>query len=756
MSIGLRWLGLFLLLWCASACLVEGATLGEGDTQLSTLIGSGKELYSQGRLKESEEKFREVVKLDSDNIVANHYLARIEALVGHYKAAVDMVRKLQRLGVSIYRSEDSKTTLNTVMSGILSAKDLKQRAELLIHLRETVQGLPAAIERRIDAHLMAIYAKLGENQLYEVVRSRYFAVKPVSAPVFFTAARTYLEYDVRFAEAANYFEQAIDALGAQEIPPSGNPKTDRDRRKLLDAEMTVAQDFLAYAYRGAKMFAPEKNRLLAAEPQPKVTFTEVTKAAGLKDVKAPRVAVGDFDGDGFEDLCLGGRVFKNNGGKTFTDVTEKAKIDPRGVVAALWLDYDGDGRLDLLAAGFPALRLWRNLGNGTFEDASRKAGFGAQLPGVPEALAATDYDGDGRLDLFIGTFEHPKQPAVGLPDFLLHNNGRGGFDDVSAKAGLRQTAKVLNPNTGKEEERVVSYCARGCAWGDFNDDGKPDLYVANYRLHPNQLWVNQGGGKFVDKAEELGVRGVPGEGRFASAFGHSIGCAWGDLDGDGDLDLVVTNLAMPRFLNFSDVTAVYINGGKDAKWHFADVAAKAGLRYEGMVADVSLADFDSDGDLDLYHTAIYKERPSFLYQNDGSGKFQQVTWRSGTLAFNNWGQAWFDKDNDGDLDLLLGSAAGVHLFENQAKGISWLRVRLVGKRGNRWGIGSRVSIDAGGKRQVREVTAGSGSASQSSAIAHFGLGGYLGAVTVTVRWPDGHTQRVTGVKAKTLVTIKEE
>ena len=688
--------------------------------------------------------------------MANHYLARIEAHIGHYKAAVDLVRKLQRLGVSIYRSEDSKTTLNTVMSGILGAKDYKQRAELLIHLRETVQGLPTSIERRIDAHLMAIYAKVGETQLYEVVRARYFAVKPISAPVFFTAARTYLEYDVRLAEAANYFEQAIDALKSQEIPPSGNPTTDTYRRKLLDAEITVAQDFMAYAYHGAKLITPEKNRLLAAEPQPKATFADVTKAAGLQGIKSPRVAVGDFDGDGFEDLCLSGRLFKNNAGKSFTDVTEKAKIDPRGVVSALWIDYDGDGRLDLLAAGFPTLRLWRNLGNGTFEDASRKAGFGAKLPGVPEALAATDFDGDGHVDLFIGTFEHPKQPAVGLPDFLLRNNGSGAFEDVSAKAGMRHTAKVVNPNTGKEEERLVSYCSRGCAWGDFNDDGKPDLYVANYRLHPNQLWVNQGNGTFVDQAEAHGVRGVPGEGRFASAYGHSIGCAWGDIDGDADLDLVVTNLAMPRFLNFSDVTAVYVNGGSDAKWRFADVAAKAGLRYEGMVADVGLADFDNDGDLDLLHTAIYKERPSFLYQNDGSGKFQQVTWRSGTLAFNNWGLAWFDKDNDGDLDLILGSAAGVHLFENQAKDTSWLRVRLVGKRGNRWGIGACVTVEAGGKRQTRQITAGAGSASQSSAIAHFGLGGTLGEVKVTVRWPDGHTQTVSGVKAKTLVKIEEK
>ena len=729
-------------LWlCASLATVQGAALLDDQNVVSDLIRAATTLYQERKLDESLNKFQEVIKLDADNLIANQYMALINAQLGRFKPAIDLIRKLQGLGVSIYVNQDSKMTLGLTFNGVLHTKDLKQRGDLLIHFRETIQGLPAELERQIDANLMAIYAKTGETTQHDVVEKRYFANKPVPGEAYFVAARTYLEYEVNLPLAANYFEQAVETLRSRPIQSTGNPEQDAFLARRRGADTTVAEDFLAYTYYAAKILDPQKNRFLASESNPKTTFLDVTEAAGLKDVAGPRVAVGDFDNDGFDDLCFCGRLFKNVNGKTFKDVTKEARVDPTNVLAALWLDYDNDGNLDLLCASYPNVRLWRNLGNGVFEDVTLKAGLDYAFPGAPEALAAADYDGDGFVDLFIGCFEHPQQPARGQPDFLFHNNGRGRFEDQSRLAGM----------SGGQ-----SYCARGAAWADCNNDGRPDLYVANYRLQPNLLWVNQGKGQFTEEAQALGVRGAPGRGRYAAAFGHSIGCAWGDIDNDGNLDLVVTNLALVAYMEFAESTALYLNRGKKDSWRFENITDASGIRYEEMATDPALVDFDNDGDLDLSITAVYKERPNALYQNVGGNKFQPCAWRAGVVAFNNWGQAWFDKDNDGDMDLVFGSASGVRLFENQARDTSWLRLRLVGRKSNRLGIGSRVSVAAGALGLVREVTAGTGSSSQTSPVAHFGLGSHRGTLDITVRWPDGHEQSVAGSAINQLVTIEEK
>ncbi len=708
---------------------------------IGDLVRAGRALFDEGKLDAALEKFQELLKLDESNKLGNHYLARIQARLGSYRPAIDTLRKLQKLGVPL-RHQDMRATLDMVMAGVQEAKDMKERADLLIHLRETIVGLPLQVEQQIDAHLMAIYAKLGESHLHDVVRNRFFANKPISGEVYFLAARTYLVYDVNLAQAASYFEQAVEGIRGRPLPTTGNPERDSLLVRQRDAEAAVAEDFLAYTYHAAKITDPTKNRFIAGEQNPKTTFADVTEAAGLKGVLSPRVAVGDFDGDGFEDLCASGRVFKNAGGKAFKEVTAEAKIDPTGVVAALWLDFDGDGRLDLLCGAFPKVRLWRNRGDGTFADATAEANLDYAFPGPPEALAACDYDGDGHLDLFVGCFEHPDRPSLGQPAFLFRNTGKGRFEDVSTASGIGAGGRKS--------------CTRGAAWGDFNNDGRPDLYVANYRLQPNQLWTNQGGGKFTDEAEALGVQGTPGTGKLALAFGHSVAPAWGDVDNDGNLDLGVANLCIAQFLEFADPTFLYRNGGKGEGWRFQDTVPGSGIRWQEMSAEMGFCDADNDGDLDVLLTAIYRERPVALYQNVGSDKFQPVTWRSGLIAFNAWGQAWFDKDNDGDMDVALGSANGLRLFENRASDTAWLRVRLAGRGGNRQGIGARVTVRAGALTLIREATCGSGSTSQNSPIAHFGLGSHKGTADVTVRWREGHEQTLSGSPINQLVTVEEK
>ena len=732
----------------ACSCPWAGERPGlQGEDVVGDLTRAGIALFRDGKLEGALVKFQELLKLDDSNKQANHYVARIQASLGQFRAAVDTLRKLQKLGVSLV-NEEMRTTLRLVLSGVAEAKGLKERGDLLIHLRETIQGLPLDVERQIDAHLMATYAKLGETHLHDIVKNRYFAIKPPPPEVYFLAARTYVVYDVNLPVAASYFEQAVEGLKGRPIRPTGNADRDLFMARMRDAEATVAEDFLAYTYHAAKLADPAKNRLLAAEQNPKTSFTDVTEAAGLQGVASHRVAVCDYNNDGREDICANGRIFRNMDGKVFKEVTKEAGVEPKDVLAALWLDYDNDGHPDLLTASLTVaetasskVRLWRNQGNGTFTDVTADAGLDYAFPGPAEAMAACDYDGDGFLDLFIGCSEHPSRPVVGVPAFLFHNNGKGRFEDVSKASGIAGGG---------------NYCTRGAAWGDFNNDGRPDLYVANDRLQPNQLWVNQGDGKFTDEAQTLGVRGTPGTGRYAQAFGYSIAPTWGDVDNDGNLDLAVTNVASVSLLEFADPTALYLNGGKKDSWRFKDIFPGSGLRFQEMSTEMGLCDVDNDGDLDVLLTAVYKERPAALYQNVGSGKFQPITWRSGLLAFNTWGQAWFDKDNDGDMDVVLGSASGIRLFENKASDNSWLRVSLAGKRSNRLGIGARVTVAAGALTLIREITCGSGSTSQSSAIAHFGLGSHKGTADITVRWPSGKEQSLPASPINRLVKIEEQ
>ncbi|NQT87202.1 VCBS repeat-containing protein, partial [bacterium] len=583
-----------------AACLAGsawGGALPDAGVSVQQLSEEGRALYNSGKLDKAFGRFEKLLELDPKSLVASHYLARIHAVRGEFEAAINIIRALQEGGISIYRSQDSKTTLNTVINGILAVEDLKKRANHLVHFRETLRGLPASVDRRIDAHLMSIYAKLGQTQHHEIVKGRYFRSKVDAAQVFFTAGRTYLEYGVKMPDAATYFEQAADALQAQarKLEPSGNRATDALRRRLILAEASVAEDFLAYTYNAAGMQRSEKNRFAAREARPGATFMDVTAPSGIKPMPAPRVAIGDYDGDGRQDLAVRGRIYRNEDGKVFTDVTAKLGIDPRGVITSLWLDYNNDGHLDFLCGGMPRLRLWRNRGDGAFVNATLPAALGFPLAGIPEALAAADYDADGDLDLFVGCFEHPKQTAQGQANRLLRNKGAGRFEDVSEAAGLYPTETVKDLRTGVDVKHVPHYCSRGASWADYNNDGRLDLYVANYRLHPNRLWTGRGDGAFVDRAEAMGVRGLPGPDRYAGAYGHSIACAWGDIDNDGDLDLVVTDISIGRFLMFADTTSVYVNQGAGETWRFKDAFDDSGIRFQEMSTGVSLCDYDNDG-----------------------------------------------------------------------------------------------------------------------------------------------------------------
>ncbi len=500
-------------------------------------------------------------------------------------------------------------------------------------------------------------------------------------------------------------------------------------------------------------------------------FTDVTSQAGLGDRRESRIAWGDYDGDGDDDLLLAGRVLmRNQGNGTFVDATEEAGIGEGGTNGAVWADIDNDGDLDFYATsgateGERTDRLWVNRGDGTFEDATDAAGGITDLY-TTEGAAWGDFDADGLVDLYLASYERPRHGdwsklGKGFPDILYRNLGDGTFAEVTASAGIA-------PPFGED------LSGRGVNWGDFDNDGDLDIFVSNYRLQEDLLWLNEGDGTFTNVAPELGVSGTETEGW----WGHTIGSEWGDYDNDGDLDLVCANLAHPRYIEVSDMSMLYENTlrdpggfpgapgspgarpGSGGTRPFDERRADAGIKFAETHSDPSWGDVDSDGDLDLFITSIYPDCGTFLYLNDGRGNFVDATWQAGVRSFNGWGSAMCDYDLDGDLDIAVASGDGFRLFRNDGpaqKDIEnhWLAVKAVGTRSNASGIGARITVTRGKNAQIREVQGGKGTTSQHSLTAFFGLGDWGRPVDVEVRFLGGETVRLEGVEVDRLHVVAE-
>ncbi|MEO0117936.1 MAG: FG-GAP-like repeat-containing protein [candidate division WOR-3 bacterium] len=460
-------------------------------------------------------------------------------------------------------------------------------------------------------------------------------------------------------------------------------------------------------------------------------FTDITKEVGLENERAGRVAFGDYNNDGYEDLLLNGsKLFKNDNGKRFSEVTKEAKIYGNNN-GGLFADLDNDGYLDIVCISNEKKgeKVFKNNGDGTFTDVSELAKIYDDYPS--EGLGIGDINNDGLLDIYIANYEIWEEHRY-LPDFLYKNLGDFKFEDISEKAGIRN---------------VENKAGRGVNIGDYNDDGYLDIYVSNYRLCENFLWHNNKDLTFENKAHYLGVAGEEREGY----YGHTIGSEWADYDNDGDLDLITCNLAHPRYIQFSNRTMLYENKGN----RFVDVRKKKGIKYEETHSDPAFGDIDNDGDLDLYITSVYENRRSFLYLND-KGKFKDITYLSGVRVFNGWGCAFCDYDNDGDLDLVVGSGSGVKFFRNDTEnGNNYLKIKMIGKKSNKDGIGARVKIKMDKKILLREVNCGKGITSQSSMILHFGLG-KKNKINLNYRFLGSKEKSFKNIKANQFLIIEEE
>ncbi len=437
-------------------------------------------------------------------------------------------------------------------------------------------------------------------------------------------------------------------------------------------------------------------------------------------------------------------------------MTEKSGLKKLGIKGSggVWGDYDNDGCLDLLVfhestAGVDSLL--RNKCDGTFEDVTKKAGIDdsqsynackkkasdKSATHAPSPAAAwLDYDGDGDLDLYLVNFICWLDYSFFF-DTIWRNEGDGTFKQVTGADGWLG---------GKQKP----FSGRGASPIDYDGDGDIDLLVNNYTLHRNLFYESVGKGKVKEAALTNGAAGIKTQWGNNTYYGHSIGAAWGDLDGDGDFDAVVANLAHPRFFNFSSKTEVLINDGKgklvdnQGDWMKAakagtPPAGKAGLRYQETHSVPVLADFDNDGHLDLAISCVYDGRPTDFYWGKGDGTFALDTYHAGLTVKNGWGMAAADFDGDGAVDL---AAKGV-LFRNKSgdgfkarpKG-HWLQVRARGtKKCNRAALGATVIAHVGGSKLVRHVAGGSGQGCQDSQVVHFGLGKATKVDSLTVRFP---------------------
>jgi hypothetical protein len=511
-----------------------------------------------------------------------------------------------------------------------------------------------------------------------------------------------------------------------------------------------------------------------------ITFTHVNGASPEKylvETMGSGAAFLDYDNDGWLDLFVvdGGsvaaagkstarhRLFHNEGQGLFKDVTAASGIVHRDYgMGACAGDVDGDGRTDLYITNYGPNALYRNSGNGAFTDVTRVAGVG--LDGWSTSCAFVDVDRDGDLDLFITNYlDAPtsKNPFcgdpqrrirvychplnyTGLPSVLYRNDGKGVFTDVSGEAGI---AKFVGNGLG-------------VAVGDYDDDGAPDVFVANDAV-PNFLFHNDGKGRFNEVALAAGVAvGRDGKAR------AGMGTEFADYNGDGRLDLVVTNHEF-------ETHSLFRNDGKGS---FSDASVEAGIASPTLpFVGFGVAFFDADNDraLDMAivnghvidNTAVFRPGSThaqrrLLFQNANGRRFAEVSRQSGPgFAAQTVGRTLLagDIDNDGDVDLVVTNNGGpVEVLRNNAgRERHALVVRVAGVRSNRNGIGARITLTAQGRAQMREVKSGSSYLGQNDLRVHFGLGDATRVERIDVRWPTGDVETLRDVVADQIVTVTE-
>ncbi|MDX1980319.1 MAG: CRTAC1 family protein [Bryobacteraceae bacterium] len=514
--------------------------------------------------------------------------------------------------------------------------------------------------------------------------------------------------------------------------------------------------------------------------QTSVVFGETVNKQYILEATGTGAAIFDYDNDGRNDVLVlqGSRLssppgsipsvllFQNQGGK-FTETAQKAGLSASGWAQGVCVgDYDNDGSADLFLSYYGANRLYHNEG-GRFSDDTSRAGLPTSGVRWGAGCAFTDYDRDGLLDIFVSNYVDfdlktaPRPGSLpeciwkdlrimcgpkGLPmarNALYRNLGNRRFMDVSARAG------ILKPG---------ARYGLGVAAADFNNDGWPDIYVACDQT-PSLLYQSDRNGGFVERGVEAGVA-LDNNGRTQSGMGVALG----DFDSNGFLDIAKTNFS-------GELPSLYLN--EDGEF-FRDAAESAGLGANLLLGwGVVFLDVDEDTHPDLIFANghVYPEvdgaklgdtyrQPTLLYRNLGNGRFTDVTRQAGAGLSSpkaSRGLAAGDLDGDGRPEVVIVNMnEPLTVLRNQSPRANWTSLRFTGSRSNRSAIGTRVTIEAAGRRQSGELTGGGSYLSQSELVLHFGLSNAARIDRLTIRWPLGKVQECRDLPVNRKLSFKED